>query len=75
MFKICYVFLCCILGLGVEVKFVLGVKLNNFGAISGEIELLTLDHPVTAGILLSIIEKLDVMLVLLRELLKRSLFK
>ena len=69
-------FLYCILGSGVEVKFVFGVEFNNFCAITGELELFTscetsLDDTVTAGILLSVIEKSDVLLfVLLRELLK-----
>ena len=75
MYIICYVFLFCILGSGVEVKFFFGVEFNNFYAITGEMELFTccetsVDDTVMAGILLSVIEKSDVLLfVLLRELL------
>ena len=81
MYIICCVFLFCILGSGVEVKFVFGVEFNNFHAITGEVELFTscetsLDDTVTGRILLSVIEKSDLLLfVLLRELLKCSLFK
>lgn len=69
MYIICSVFLFCILGSGIEVEFVLAVELNNFWVITGEMELFTLcetliDDTVTAGILLSVIEKSDILLVL-----------
>ena len=80
MYIICSVFLCCLLGSGIEVKFVLGVEFKNVCAITGEMESFALcetliDDTVIAGILLSVIEKSDVLLVLLRELLKCSLFR
>ena len=71
----------CVLGSGVKVKFVFGVEFNNYCAITGEMELFTscetwLDDTVMAGILLSIIEKSDVLLfVLSSKLLKCLLFK
>ena len=81
MYIICFVFLYCILGSGVEAKFVFGVEFNNFCAIAGEMELFiscetAQNDTVTAMILFSAIGKSDVLLfVLLRELLKDTLFK